>query len=118
MSVTPDPNRAAPAEAAGAHVASRTKRALSALFVLATITLLVTAFLAFRIRCEGFGCMGVGIVWMAWVAAYVLVLVASVVLRATLPRATRLRGAVSIASFALWLLGAALFLYWALQRAA
>lgn len=44
----------------------RLLRLLHALLALAT---LAGALYAWRIRCEGFGCNGLGIVWMAWALA-------------------------------------------------
>lgn len=34
----------------------------------------LTAVASLRIRCEGFGCMGVGVVWMAWAGLYLITL--------------------------------------------
>jgi len=70
-----------------------------------------------RIRCEGFGCTGVGIAWFAWVALFVLGLVIGLGLRtlsslgASLTKLTRL---------ALWLqvgTGAVLFALWVSKSA-
>lgn len=91
---------------------------MSILFLLCTGALFVTALFAFRLRCEGFGCMGVGIVWMVWAVSYVLVTATGAVLRATLPHATATRSAVSIGLFALVILGAALVIFWLVSRTA
>lgn len=65
-----------------------------------------------RIKCEGFGCTGVGIAWLAWVALFVAVLVVGFVLGSL----TSLGAALTrITKFALWLqvaVGAALFVLW------
>lgn len=44
-------------------------RALWALFLLLTAALAGGAVYAWRLRCEGFGCVGVGIVWFIWAVA-------------------------------------------------
>lgn len=41
------------------------------LFLIATA---VAAVLNFRLRCESFGCMGLGVAWFAWSGLYLLTL--------------------------------------------
>ena len=36
----------------------------------------VVAVLNFRIRCESFGCMGLGVAWFAWSGLYLVTLIA------------------------------------------
>ncbi|MCH8180930.1 MAG: hypothetical protein IIA02_14255 [Proteobacteria bacterium] len=35
----------------------------------------LAAVASLRIRCEGFGCMGVGVLWLAWTGLYLLTFV-------------------------------------------
>ena len=42
---------------------------------IATVLALVAGAAAIaQLRCEGFGCMGIGVAWFAWVVTFVLVL--------------------------------------------
>ena len=55
---------------------------------LAVLALGVSAAVLWRTYCENFGCIGVGIAWGAWAAAYGVALVAGLlVLRRTRPAA-------------------------------
>lgn len=92
--------------------------------VLAVVYLLLVGVLIFgaagiwRIRCEGFGCTGVGIAWMAWVALFVPSLVLGLVLRALPSLGASLA---RFASLALWLqigTGASLFVFWVTKSTA
>jgi len=90
---------------------------MSVAFLLAAVALSFSAALVFRLRCEGFGCTGVGIAWMAWLAVYVPVFVLGTVLRSALPKATPARLAVSIGLVVLAMLGVGLGCYWLLHNA-
>lgn len=39
----------------------------------------VVAVLNFRIRCESFGCMGLGVAWLAWSGLYLVTLIAGLI---------------------------------------
>jgi hypothetical protein len=39
----------------------------------------VVAVLNFRIRCESFGCMGLGVAWFAWSGLYLVTLIAGLI---------------------------------------
>jgi hypothetical protein len=101
-----------------APVVSLFKLSVSAAFVASVLALVASAIYAFRLRCEGFGCTGVGIVWVAWVFAYAPVLAIGAVLRSVLPGDTSVRTIVSTGLLALVALGAALACYWLLHNAA
>lgn len=85
---------------AGAHIA-------------AVLALIAAAVSIWRLRCEGFGCMGVGVAWFAWVVAFFGVLGLGLVARSTaasapgLARASRLawwaQVAVGVAALVIWL---------------
>lgn len=92
------------------------RRLTGAAIIALDIALAIAAVFAFRLRCEGFGCTGVGILWLAWVAAYVPVVVGGLLLRAALPHATLLRRALSASTLALLALGATLAVYWLMHR--
>lgn len=49
-------------------------KALVSLYVIAVLALLATAVGIWRLQCENFGCMGVGVAWFAWVIGFVFVL--------------------------------------------
>lgn len=92
-------------------------KAFAIAYIAAVGALLFGAAAIFRIRCEGFGCSGLGIAWFAWVALFLpslglgLILASLSSLGAPLARATRL---------ALWLqgaTGAVLFVLWAARNA-
>ena len=56
-------------------------KALAVLYIAFVVALIASAVGILRIRCEGFGCTGVGIAWAAWVAVFVPSLVLGFVLR-------------------------------------
>ena len=51
-------------------------------FVASVLALVAGAAAIWHLRCEGFGCMGIGVAWFAWVVAFAVVLVFGLVLRA------------------------------------
>ena len=79
-------------------------------YLAGVVALAVFAVMLWRSYCEGFGCMGKGIAWMAWVAVYALLLVLGFVLRSAgrgaMQRAVRhglvLQLAAGVALFAWW----------------
>lgn len=97
--------------------ASRWGRVLHAGYALLAAAVAAGALWAWRLRCEGYGCVGVGIVWMAWAALlFAPVLLLGLVLalkrgpRGRLARATRGLLGAQVA------LGLGLLAWWALQR--
>ena len=88
---------------------------LIATHLLGLCLLLASAVAIFRTYCEGFGCMGIGVMWLAWAGAYAAwLLFGSVVLsraeensaRRTLTRRLLTgQGAVGLALFAYWAIG-------------
>ena len=68
-----------------------------------TVGLAVLAWSTWQLRCESFGCMGIGLVWTIWLLLWLAALGVALALRALLRRrglSTRTCG------LALWLLGA------------
>lgn len=49
-------------------------KALVSVYVIAVLALLAAAVAIWRLQCESFGCMGVGVAWFAWVIGFVFVL--------------------------------------------
>ncbi|QTN21458.1 hypothetical protein HZ992_14825 [Rhizobacter sp. AJA081-3] len=49
-------------------------------FVASVVGLALAGVAIWRLRCEGFGCIGIGVAWFAWVTAFALVLVVGLVL--------------------------------------
>ena len=43
-------------------------------FVASVLALALAGAAIWRLRCEGFGCMGVGVAWVAWAVAFAVVL--------------------------------------------
>ena len=52
----------------------RMLKAVVSLYITAVLSLVFAAVGIWRLRCEGFGCMGVGVAWFAWVVAFFVVL--------------------------------------------
>lgn len=57
-------------------------RYFAAMYIGLALLLALAAVAIWRLRCEGFGCMGVGIAWLAWAAGYAAVLVWGILVRA------------------------------------
>lgn len=49
-------------------------KTLLSIYVVSVIALLAAAMTIWRLHCESFGCMGVGVAWFAWVIAFFIVL--------------------------------------------
>lgn len=94
------------------------KRLLAVAFLGLVLALAAAAGYAFQLRCEGFGCTGVGILWFAWAALFVPVLAFGIVLRANLPPGMVLRAAVSAGVFLMAAMVAVLLGYWQFHAAA
>lgn len=93
------------------------KRWLAVLYLLAAAATGLSAIALWRLRCEGFGCMGVGIGWLAWGAvlylpSLALGSVAAQLTPAQAPGATL----APLTLKAQLLLGAGLLVYWAVAR--
>jgi hypothetical protein len=56
------------------------RQALALLYLAAVPTLAAAAVYVWRLRCEGFGCMGIGVAWIAWALVYVAALILGAVL--------------------------------------
>jgi len=99
------------------HRLSLLQSVLLALFGMLSLLMFGSAFFTWRLRCEGFGCVGIGIVWMAWAVLVAVCLVLGLSLQASLK--TRLpAGAQRLLHLTLWAEGgltAGLLIYWMLR---
>ncbi|WP_374510826.1 hypothetical protein [Niveibacterium sp.] len=92
-------------------------KAFAAIYVVAVLALAVCAVLIWQLRCESFGCMGIGVAWFAWVLAYFPVLLVGAVLRS---RESLGAGLVKLTRATVWVqvaMGAALVMVWVLKQA-
>ena len=96
--------------------ASPFKRLLGVAFIASVPVLAAGAAYAFSLRCESFGCMGLGVAWFAWSVVYAVALGLGLLMRALLDTGSALRSAVSMALSAQLLLGVLLAAYWLLHR--
>lgn len=93
-------------------------KAFAAIYVAAVLALAAAVILIWRLRCESFGCMGVGVAWFAWVVAFFLVLAIGCVLRSRPSLGARL---IKVTRAVVWsqvALGAALLVSWVGKNAA
>lgn len=88
------------------------RNALAALYIASVPALAIVAVLIWRLRCEGFGCMGVGVAWLAWVGMFMLALVMGGVIRSCASLGPRLRRLTRWAVWAQVALGAGWLAVW------
>jgi hypothetical protein len=98
--------------------ASSIRVALSTALLVIVAALLVTAGYALQLRCEGFGCSGIGILWVAWAVVYLVALALCLTVRTALPAGSFIRRLISFASLGLVILGLVLLAYWQVKNAA
>ena len=91
-------------------------RALAGLYMALVTVLLAAAVGAWRLRCEGFGCMGVGVAWFAWVCAFAVVLAIGIWARARVAAGSGLGRACMAAWWLQLSLGLGLMLAWATRN--
>ncbi|WP_374398693.1 hypothetical protein [Niveibacterium sp.] len=92
-------------------------KALAAIYVVAVLALAVCVVLIWRLRCESFGCMGIGVAWFAWVLAYFPVLLVGVLVRSRESLGAGLMRLTRVAVWAQVAMGAALVVVWGLKQA-
>ena len=85
------------------------------LYLLLVAVVLGGAGYAWSLRCEGFGCTGVGIVWGAWAGLWGLTAILGPVLRGFLTPKTTPHRAVGWAWGLQSVLGLVLLVYWLLN---
>lgn len=88
--------------------------ALVVLHLLGWVALALFGVVLWHTYCEGFGCIGLGIAWMAWVVAYAVLLALGLGLwRRPDAGLRRLRNAALVSQL---LAGLSLLAYWLVQR--
>jgi len=88
--------------------------ALVVLHLLGWVALALFGVVLWRTYCEGFGCIGLGIAWMAWVVAYAMLLALGLGLwRRPDAGLRRLRNGALVSQL---LAGLSLLAYWLVQR--
>ncbi|QSI78516.1 hypothetical protein [Niveibacterium microcysteis] len=92
-------------------------KAFAAIYVVAVLALAACVVLIWRLRCESFGCMGIGVAWFAWVLAYFPVLLVGVLVRSRESLGAGLRKLMRAAVWAQVAMGAALAVVWVLKQA-
>ena len=90
--------------------------AVAVVYLLLAVGLLAFAVSIWNLRCESFGCMGLGVAWMAWAACFCPILVAGLVARARSGLNPRLGRAVLWTLCLQGLVGLGLGLAWAVHR--
>jgi hypothetical protein len=67
------------------------KRAVAMAYALLLASLVAYGVQFWNIRCESFGCTGVGIAWFAWAIGFVVVGVVGLIARHLAPQPSRMR---------------------------
>lgn len=92
-------------------------RAAALVYALVTGGLIATAMDLRNVSCEGAGCNGLDVAWLAWAAAFAVVLSVGALLRTRVP-AGLLRRLARFMWWLQWAAGAALAVEWAGHRLA
>jgi hypothetical protein len=93
-------------------------KTLAGVYILSVSALLAGAAGIWRLRCENFGCIGVGIAWFAWVVSFFVVLGIGFIARS---KAAAIPGFAQACSAAWWLqlaAGLGLLATWAVKNSA
>jgi hypothetical protein len=93
-------------------------RVLGGAYLALVLALLAAAGGIWHLRCESFGCMGIGVAWFAWAGCFLVVLGVGMWARACVESAS---GMAQLCKAGWWVqlaLGAALLVTWALKTAA
>lgn len=92
-------------------------KAFAVLYAAAVLALALGAALIGRLRCESFGCIGVGVAWFAWAVAFFPVLAIGAALRLLSSLGARLRTLTRLALWAQLTLGLVLLGVWVCKNA-
>jgi hypothetical protein len=85
---------------------------LTGLALASALANIASAIYIFRLHCEGFGCMGIGVLWMAWTGALAISTLFALLLRGRIAETSRLtRRALSFALYGQAGLGLTLAVY-------
>lgn len=88
-------------------------RAIATAYAVAVFILLVAAGYNWQLRCENFGCMGIGVAWFAWSVAFLPVLAVGIALRLRCSLGARLGKVVRLVLWFQVAVGVALLAIWA-----
>lgn len=91
-------------------------QALVAIHASGVVAIAALAIAAWRIRCEGFGCIGVGIAWFGWVCLFAIWLLIGVLARHGSKALPRWHAAANHAIATQVAVGLIPLGYWAFQR--
>jgi hypothetical protein len=91
---------------------------VATIYIAAVLALAGAAVFIWRLKCESFGCMGVGVAWFAWVVVFVPVMVVGVALRSRVSLGVRLLQATRAAVWLQAATGAVLLAAWVGKSAA
>ena len=98
-------------------LAARMAKAVAGVYIALVLALIAGAVAIWRLRCEGFGCMGIGVAWFAWVVSFFIVLGVGLFARS---KADSVPGLARAGKVAWWLqlaLGAVVVAIWLFRRA-
>ncbi|MGE4049434.1 MAG: hypothetical protein AB7F38_00075 [Piscinibacter sp.] len=93
-------------------------KVLVGVYIATVVALVAGAAFIWRLRCEGFGCVGIGVAWFAWVVGFFAVLGIGLFARA---RAASVVALARASTFAWWVqlaVGAIAVAVWLAQSAA
>ena len=93
-------------------------KALATLYVLLVVCVAAAAFYVWHVRCEGFGCIGVGVAWLAWALLFLMVSVVGLVAIRLAQRSAHTSLALRWTLAAQLALGAFLLAAWAIRSLA
>jgi hypothetical protein len=93
-------------------------KALVSFYLLLVLALLAAAVGLWRLHCESFGCMGIGVAWIAWVVSFLVVLGIGVFARS---KVASVGGLARVCKTIWWVqlaVGSVLLIIWVSRRAA
>jgi hypothetical protein len=93
-------------------------KVLAGAYIAAVMALAVTAVLIWRLPCENFGCIGIGVAWFAWVVVFLPILGIGGALRSRSSLGTQLLRVTRLAVWSQAALGVTLILLWVSKNAA
>jgi hypothetical protein len=97
---------------------SRGRRSTGPIFIvgahgLGVLFLISTAVYTLGLRCESFGCMGIGLMWMAWAVVFGIVAIIGLVSRSQARKGSaRLVQVASLTMATQWLVGVLCLIRW------
>jgi len=93
-------------------------KALAGFYLLLVLALLAAAVSIWRLHCESFGCMGIGVAWIAWAASFLLVLGIGLFTRSKVASVVSLARICKTIWWVQLAVGSVLLIIWVSKRAA